>query len=246
MIKGSSGPMPIKKILPIVKPFTISSLGWEVFDRRAIPDLATDEVNRLWLEHVRILTRRNPSLRLDDICGFSAKRNDRRVKAFRDAQIARPALGWRGFLDEGGGVESEFQEDLRFPQLFLGVRSTDDWIGAIAISNIHIESESDGRIVANAFFFIGLPTFKRLGIGRTWAKIFDHILNERLHLADGRTLEVVQYNMFSSPAQRLMMNDDPDIKGLMLAMRPLFDSLGDPENRTEAVRFRRKSVVVRR
>lgn len=233
--------MVIKRTLPIIEPFRISSLDWDVFDQRDVSDRASELCSQLWLGHVRDLTKRNDSLNLGDICGVSAVREDLRVSKFRAALADKPGLDWRTFRDEGGGLDREFDIDGRLPQIFLCVKAGAEWIGGIPISNIHIESENSETIVANAFFFNGVPGYRDLSTMQTWIKIFQRILDFPLSMKDGRTLEVVQYSMLSSPEQRAVMNDDPDIKELMNGMRPLFDSLGDPANRTAPILFRRRT-----
>ena len=233
--------------LPIVQPFTIQSLGWEFVDKRSLDPKVAGVPYTLWLAEVRRVMQRNAALNAVLLCGQDQRKRDRAVARLEQEKETRPDLDWETFVGEGGDVEEEFDCDRRLPDLFLFVRETSGpWVGGVSISNIRIardgEREGGGPLKASGFFLAGVPKFKTLSMPRTWRRIYRYILNNALHLENGRRLFFVQYNFLSSPKMRETMNQNPNIKNFIDLMREDFDIRGDGENRTEHIRFRSKTA----
>lgn len=211
-------------------------------DRRTVSGKTDQLCASLWLKHVTALMNRNVSLDTLDICGASQIKHDRDISLFRKAQIARPERGWKQWVEEGGEVEDTTDCDPRLPQLFFCVRDRGGWIGGVPASNVKVETNDSSGIVASAFFFNGVPAMRGMDIPETWKLLFDAILNRAMTMHDGRTLEIVQYNLESRPATRRRLRNDPEIVKFVRAMGNDFVSTGDLDGDIGTLTFRRRPV----
>ena len=75
----------------------------------------------------------------------------------------------------------------------------------------------------------------------TLVVVYLKVLNDTLVLEDARSLDLLQYNLMSSPSQRTRMSSDVELSSFIAMMKDNFDTRGDPRNLTEAIRFRRRA-----
>jgi hypothetical protein len=234
---------------PIVEPFTISRLGCEFVDRRDLEPEDEALAGIRWCEEMAALVERNGSLTQDLICGSDYERPLRASERFRDAQIARPDIGWEAFVNEGGELENEMDPRPDMPEFFLCARDAlGEWVGGVSISNIRIERDTEGPLTASGFFAAGVPSGLD-GDGPGWNAmtvhaIYHYILERALFLRrPGRNrLRFVQYNFLGTPGMRQTMNENPEIKAFLDLMRRDFAIRGDRTNRAAHIRFRSRTA----
>lgn len=177
--------------LPIIKPFTIPSLGWTFTDNRDFDDAGSAIHQAAWLFHVQRLFAARDTEVGDFVCSHN--------------QIHEITEKWIGKLESDPLLELEdyMAQDNREvhtdidgsrPQYFLGIsNATGEAIGGITVTNIDVLASSSEHIEVAGIMLLGVPYDGNLGT--TWTVVYDYLINTPMPMVNGSSMNFIEYEL---------------------------------------------------
>lgn len=234
-----------RRQLPIVQPFTLGRLPWTFRDYRTVGGNEKAMAMHLMREHALAMsnaTTRRPPV---EKCGANDAERDAALARFLVLQDADPSYTFDQFKADGGMVYNELCPRPRAPKelIFVAMRQG-EVEGAISIGNIRVEREDDTlRITGQPS--PGFPAVGQRSQAFVWGRVLRLLLAQDLAFANGKTLDIVGWDMPQSREFRWSTRDSALIGETFAQVESVADKEVNAEEPESPKRFRRATAPPR-
>jgi len=224
---------------PLVREFTIPSLGWTVRDQRLVADPGNGV--ELRTQNLYAFFKSIPRFRHVELCDMDDGIQKEISRRWRRERAKNKRLTWEEFEDAGHTMVHSGCADPRLWQFnFLIYDANYECIGGAHLGNIRTEDEASGT----GFFWLGTPAADGMSLEETWAEVMVYLLDNDFPFEDGRSFDLTGFDMLGAPTFEWSLEMNPKLGVILdrLAQRgsPHFDQ-GDPMS---VIRVRRWDGVL--
>lgn len=231
--------------LPIVQPFSIPSLGWDLKDYRA---LTLIEKTRVEFEFYRSVIDHTKSQGLDSdefVCrNDSLGAPERREARFKLALRSDPSVLFSDFRKTDVDPRSRRKQRRDRSMIFLAIKRGRDWIGGISISNIERESETATLIKATSLIWVGVVIPSGDDELDTWMTAIQHVIENNLPFEDGTEIDIVGYDYTTDESLKGSLSARPRDLLFIKKLSEMMVGSTVPHPITGDLKFRRAGALV--
>ena len=223
--------------LPIVKTFTIPSLGWSVVDIRNLDSRQHSQTMQKWSKSVVDVTK--AWVRKEEfLCEYTAPKQINEFEVgFSSAWMQDNSLTRDEYAKDHPRKRERFQDQGVTHGATFGALVDGRVIGGFHCSNISIETDTPRKLTIRAMLWVGVDPVRGRAEMDVWMDAISYIIDTDLELEDGRVLDFIGYDFISDipreqwPPERAVLIDLTDRLGAAFDTQGGHDAKGDRQYR---------------